>query len=164
MATTAPNVINYTIPQGQVHFTLTGGTRTHLGNCRLFTYTPTVTTKDHFQSMTAIRSKDFSPVTQVSAVINMELDEINEYNLALFLLANPMTSGALAGLSDTQLIGILEFAGANSIGSLMTFNGTVQLKPTKDLSLVQDNDNFQIIPLSADVLLAGGAYGHWTVA
>jgi hypothetical protein len=164
MATTAPNILNYTIPQGQVHFTVTGGTRTHLGNCRLFTYTPTVTTKDHFQSMTGIRSKDFSPVTQVAAAIKMELDEINEYNLALFVLANPQTSGTLGGLTDTQLIGTLEFQGFNSIGSLMTFTGKVQMKPTSDLSLVQDNDNFQIIPLSADVLLDTGAYGHWTVA
>jgi hypothetical protein len=159
---TAPNIANYAIPQGQVHFTPTAGVRTHLGNCRLFTYTPTVTKKDHFQSMSGIRSKDFSPVVQVSATIKMELDEINTFNLELFLLANPGTGGALGGLTNTQIIGVLEFAGGGSIGPLMTFTGKVQMSPTSDLSLVQDNDNFQIIPLNADVLLDTGAYGHWT--
>jgi hypothetical protein len=159
---TAPSTSNYTIPKGSVHFTPTGGTRTHLGNCFNFTYTPAVTKKDHFQSMSGIRSKDLSVVTQLDATIKMSLDEINEFNLALFLLAETGTA-SMGGLTNTQLKGKLEFTGANAIGNLMTFTGQVQMQPGGDMSLVTDTDDFQLIPLNAEVLLDAGSYGVWTV-
>jgi len=159
---TAPSTSNYTIPKGAVHFTPTGGSRTHLGNCFNFTYTADVTKKDHFQSMSGIRTKDLSVVTQLGATIKMSLDEINEFNLALFLLAETGTA-SMGGLTNTQLKGKLEFTGANAIGNLMTFTGQVQMLPGGDMSLVTDTDDFQVIPLNAEVLLDSGAYGVWTV-
>src|SRR5512139_159160 len=117
---TAPSITNYAIPKGVVTYTPTGGSLTQLGNCSNFTYTPDVVKKDHFSSMAGIRTKDLSVVSQLAATIKMVLDEINEFNLSLFLLAESGTA-SLGGLTDTNLTGELVFTGGNDIGPLMTF-------------------------------------------
>ena len=159
---TSPSVTNYAIPKGVVQFTPDGGSLTDLGNCSNFTYTADVTRKDHFSSRSGIRTKDLSVVSQLGATIKFTLDEINETNLGLFLLAETGTT-ALGGLTNTQLTGTLEFTGANDIGPRMTFSGKVQLQPGGDMSLVTDTDDWQLIPINAEVLLDAGAYGQWTV-
>lgn len=159
---TSPNVSNYAIPKGIVSFTPDGGSKTDLGNCSNFTYTADVTRKDHFSSRAGIRTKDLSVVSQLGATIKFTLDEINETNLGLFLLAETGTS-SLGGLTNTQLTGTLEFAGANDIGPQLTFTGKVQLQPGGDMSLVTDSDDWQTIPINAEVLLDSGAYGTWDI-
>jgi hypothetical protein len=159
---TAHSVTNYAIPKGVVTFTPTGGSEVDLGNCSNFTYTADVTKKDHFSSREGIRTKDYSVVSQLGATIKLTLDEINETNLGLFLLAETGTS-SLGGLTDTQRTGELVFTGANSVGPQMTFTGKVQLQPGGDMSLVTDSDDWQTIPINAEVLSDGGAYGQWTV-
>lgn len=159
---TAPNTSNYAIPKGIVTYTPDGGSLTDLGNCSNFTYTPDVTKKDHFSSRSGIRTKDLSVVSQLAATIKLTLDEINEFNLSLFLLAESGTS-SLGGLTDTSLSGTLTFTGHNDIGPLTTFTGKVQFQPGGDMSLVTDTDDWQTIPLNAEVLLYAGSYGVWTV-
>ncbi len=158
---TAPNVNNYSIPRGVCTFTPTGGSETTLGNVTQFRYTSDVTKLDHFSSQVGIRVKDRSVVTQLGATIAMILDEINEFNLSLYLLAETGTS-SLGGLTNTDLSGELEFTGTGDIGSQMTFIGQIQFQPGGDLDLIVEND-WQVIPLNAEVLISSGAYGQWTV-
>ena len=158
---TAPNVNNYSIPRGTVQFTPTGGSVTVLGNCPQFRYTADVTKLDHFSSQEGIRIKDRSVVTQLGATIAMVLDEINEFNLSLFLLAETGTS-SLGGLTNTDLTGLLEFTGTNDIGSQVNFSGQVSFLPGGDMDFIVEND-WQTIPLNAEVLVSAGAYGEWTI-
>ena len=132
-----------------------------LGNVKSFIYTPTVTVKDHFSKMSPIRAIDLSVVSQVAAEVKMELEELNDFNLGLFLLAEG-TSGDLVGLTAPTQQGTLHFTGTNSIGAKLTFSGLVQLQPGGDFNLLADNDDFAALPISAKVLFSAGGYGHWT--
>jgi len=142
---------------------LASGPLTHLGNVKSFIYTPTVVIKDHFSKQSPLRAIDLSVVSQVSAEIKMELEEINQYNLSLFLMAQLGATSHLTGLTDTGKQGTLTFTGTNSIGSKITFSGYVQIQPGGDLAVLQDNDDFQFLPVNAKVLLNAGGYGVWTV-
>ena len=157
---TAPNVNNYSIPRGTVVFTPTGGSPTTLGNCTQFRYTSDVTKLDHFSSQVGIRVKDRSVVTQLGATIAMVLDEINEFNMSLYLLAESGTS-SIGGLTDTDLTGEIVFTGANDIGTQVNFTGKIQLQPGGDFNMIVENE-WQTIPINAEVLLDSGAYGQWT--
>lgn len=158
---TAPNVNNYSIPRGTVTFTPTGGSLTTLGNCTQFRYTSDVTKLDHFSSQVGIRVKDRSVVTQLGATIAMVLDEINAFNLSLYLLAETGTA-TMGGLTNTDLTGELVFTGANDIGSQVNFTGQVQFQPGGDFDMIVENE-WQTIPLNAEVLISAGAYGEWTI-
>ncbi|HET7376546.1 MAG TPA: hypothetical protein VFK30_07550 [Anaerolineae bacterium] len=135
---------------------------TTLGNCTSFIYTPDVQKLDHFSSQQGIRVKDLSVVTQLGATIKMILDEINEFNLSLFVLAEGNTTGSMGGLTKTDLEGTLTFTGTNSVGSQVTFTGLVQFQPGGDFNMITEND-WQTIPLNAEVLSSAGSYGTWTV-
>ena len=141
---------------------LSSGPLTHLGNVKSFIYTPTVVIKDHFSKQSPLRAIDLSVVSQVSAEIKMELEEINNYNLSLFLLAQLGATAHLTGLTDTGKQGTLTFTGTNAIGSHLTFSGYVQIQPGGDLAVLADNDDFQFLPVNAKVLLNAGGYGVWT--
>ncbi len=158
---TAPNTNNYSIPRGTVSFTPTGGSLTVLGNCPQFRYTSDVTKLDHFSSQQGIRVKDRSVVTQLAATIAMVLDEINEFNLSLYLLAETGTS-SMGGLTNTDLSGVLSFTGTNDIGSQVNFTGHINFLPGGDLNMIVESE-WQTIPLNAEVVQFGGAYGEWTI-
>lgn len=160
---TAPNIDNLTISKGVVKFTPTGGSETDLGECSNFTYTADVTKKDYFSNRSGIRTKVKSVVTQLSATIKLTLNEINDFNVALYTLAETGTA-TMEGLTDTQLTGVLTFTGANSVGTTLTFSGNVQMQPGGDFNLLQDNDDWTALPINAEVLANtdGIGYGHWT--
>lgn len=158
---TAPNVKNYTIPRGTAVFTPTAGSPITLGNITQFRYSADVTKLDHFSSQAGIRTKDRSVVTQLGATIAMIVDEINEDNMALFLLADTGTS-SLGGLTNTNFEGTLVFTGTNDIGSQVNLTAKVQLQPGGEINLITEND-WMNIPLNAEVLLDAGAYGVWTI-
>lgn len=159
---TAPDVRNYSIPRGTVSFTPTNGSPTDLGNCTQFRYTADITKLDHYSSMAGIRTKDKSVVTQLGATISMVLDEINQFNMALFVLGDTDTTGAIGGLTNTTLTGSLSFTGTNDVGSQVNFTGNVQFQPGGDFNMIVENE-WQNIPLNAEVLASGGTYGSWTI-
>jgi hypothetical protein len=134
---------------------------TSLGNVKSFVYSSAVTVKDHFSKQSPVRAIDFSVISELGATIKMELEEINEFNLGLYLLAESGSSH-LTGLTAPQLEGTLTFTGTNSIGAQVTFTGLVQLQPGGDYNVLSDNDDFSALPISAKVLFSAGGYGHWT--
>jgi hypothetical protein len=135
---------------------------TILGNVKSFVYSAQVQTKDHYSKQSSVRALDFSVVSQLGASIKMELEEINQFNLALYLLAQVGATAHLTGLTAPTLEGDLTFTGTNALGALLTFAGLVQLQPGGDFSVLLDNDDFAFLPISAKVLFSGGGYGHWT--
>jgi len=160
---TAPNVNNYSILRGTFTFTPTSGSAIVLGDVSNCTYTPTVTKLDHFSHQAGIRVKDRSVPVEIGASMKMTLDEINEHNLAMYLLGDTNTSGTLGGLTNPSLSGTLAMTGTNAVGSKLTFTGKVNLLPAGDLIMVQDTAAWAGLPISAEVLLDQGSYGRWTV-
>jgi len=158
----APSVRNYAIGRGTFTFTPDGGSATVLGNVRNCTYAPDITKKDHFSTQTGIRTKDYSVVSTLGATMRMTLDEINDFNLAMYLLADSATSGGLGALTQPQAQGILTITGTNTIGPKISFTGKVTLLPAGDMTIVADSDDWTGIPVSAEVQLDSGAYGIWT--
>jgi len=57
-----------------------------LGNCNQFEFEPQVTRLDHWEHMTGIRSKDFSPIVQQSARCRLRLDEFTVTNLQMYMM------------------------------------------------------------------------------
>lgn len=134
-----------------------------LGNCKSWIYTPDVTTKDHYSKMSPLRAIDMTIISQLGATIKMVLDEVNDFNVGLFVLGEQATDGTIGGLTNTNQTGTLTMTGTNSIGPQVSFTGKVKFQPAGDLNVLSDNDDFMEIPLSAKVLLDGGKYGVWTV-
>ena len=166
---TSPNVANYHIGKGIVSFKETGGgSFVDLGNAPQFTYTPTVEKLDHFSAREGVKTKDFTAITQVGATIEIQLDEINGYNLGFFALAdvNPTTAGdiVLGGLSKTNFTGTIQVVGTNEIGQQVDFIADVSFVPSGDFSFITSEDAFTILTINAEVQKdAGGNFGVWTV-
>src|SRR4030095_1194225 len=113
----APNTINYVLSQGNVQYTPTGGTQFHMGNCTRFIYTPTVDKLEHFSRMCSVRIKDKTVIRQVSATIQLTLEEVIFENLSLFFQSDVNTSGSIHGMTDMNQEGVLTFSGTNSVGN-----------------------------------------------
>lgn len=95
--------------------------------------------------------------------MKMTLDEINDFNTAMFLLGDTATTGQIGGLTNPELSGVLTMTGTNAIGTKVHFTGKVNLLPAGDLVMVQDTAAWAGLPISAEVLLDAGAYGLWTL-
>ena len=73
---TSPNIGNYYIGKGEVSIKLLGESQyTAVGNCPTFEFTAKVTQLDHYSSMTGVKVKDFTAVTEISGTLTMVLEE-----------------------------------------------------------------------------------------
>lgn len=156
----APDTLNLSMFQGDVHFTPTGGSRTHMGNCTRFVYTPTIDKLEHFSRMTPIRTKDLTVSRQVGATVQLTLEEITLLNLAIFMQGDVAT-GTILGMTSTDQQGILEFDGTNSVGNKVAWTGLVSFTPSGDFDMLKED--WAEIGLTADVLLNNAAYGETTL-
>lgn len=83
----SPTINAYYVGTGVLTFQPQGGaTFLPLGNCNQFEFEPQITRLDHWEHMTGIRSKDYSPIVQQSARCRLRLDEHTARNLAMFAL------------------------------------------------------------------------------
>jgi hypothetical protein len=83
----SPTVSAYYVGTGVLSWQPEGGSAfTVLGNCNQFEFEPQVTRLDHWEHMTGIRSKDFSPIVQQAARCRLRLDEFTAYNLKMFMM------------------------------------------------------------------------------
>jgi hypothetical protein len=90
----SPDIHAYYVGTGVLSYQPEGGsTFTELGNCNQFEFEPQITRLDHWEHMTGIRSKDFSPIVQQAARCRLRLDEFTAYNLKMFM----MDGGTLGG-------------------------------------------------------------------
>jgi len=156
----APDTLNLSMFQGDVHFTPTGGSRFHMGNCTRFVVTPTVDKLEHFSRMTPVRVKDKTVTRQVGMTVGITLEEVILANLAIFMQGDSAT-GTILGMTHTDQEGILEFDGTNSVGNKVAWMGKVSFTPAGDFDMLKED--WAEIQLSADVLLDNSAYGETTL-
>jgi hypothetical protein len=162
----SPNIGNYYIGKGLVSIKLLGeSVYTPVGNCPTFEFTAKVTQLDHYSSMTGVKVKDFTAVTEISGTLEMVLEEYTARNLGLALLGLP--SGAPSPgeetidiFADPVIYGSVKFVGQNDIGPIWTVQfPLVSIKPNKALSLI--GSTWGTVNLMGDVLYdaAQGTFG-----
>lgn len=156
----APDTLNLSMFQGDVHFTPTGGSRFHMGNCTKFTFSPTVDKLEHFSRMSPIRAKDKTVTRQVGATVALTLEEVTLENLAIFMQGDAST-GTILGMTHTDQEGTLEFDGTNSVGTKVFWTGLISFSPAGDFDFLKED--WAEILLTADVLLSNNAYGETSI-
>lgn len=91
----APNTDNYVLGRGRLSFArIVDGVQENerpLGNAPALTFSLEVERLDHFSSMSGLRSKDKTVVTQVTPTLSFTLDEINDDNLNLLFMGSKET-------------------------------------------------------------------------
>jgi hypothetical protein len=153
----SPNIGNYYIGKGMVSIKLLGeSVYTACGNVPTFEFQAKVTQLDHYSSMTGVKVKDFTAVTEISGSLTMILEEFTARNMGFAMLGIP--SGGASPSEETieifsapVIYASVKFVGANDIGPDWTANfPLVQLSPNKALSLI--GNTWGTIDLMGDVL------------
>lgn len=166
----SPNIGNYYIGRGNVYIKLLGESAfIHCGNCPTFEFTAKVTQLDHYSSMTGVKVKDFTAVTEISGSLTMVLEEWTARNMGFALLGLPTggpspVADVVDIFADPVIYGHVKFVGANDVGPVYTVDfPLVSLKPNKALSLI--GNTWGTIDLMGDVLFdrVAGGFGTATV-
>lgn len=163
----SPNIGNYYIGRGLVSIQLLGETEyTPCGNSPQFEFMAKVTSLDHYSSMTGVKVKDFTAVTEISGSLTMVLEEFTARNMGFALLGLPANSGGspleeqetIDIFADPVIYGSVMFVGANDVGPIWTtIFPLVSIKPSKAIAFI--GNTYGTIELLGDVLydrLAGG--------
>jgi hypothetical protein len=166
----SPNIGNYYIGKGLVSLKLLGeSSYVACGNCPTFEFLAKVTQLDHYSSMTGVKVKDFTAVTELSGSLTMVLEEFTARNMGFALLGLPTggpspTPDTIDIFSDPIIYGAVKFVGENDIGPKWTVTfPLVSLKPNKALALI--GSQWGTIDLLGDVLFdhTSGGFGTATV-
>jgi len=154
---TSPNIGNYYIGKGVVSIKLLGESHyTACGNCPTFEFLAKVTELDHFSSMTGVKVKDFTAVTEISGSLTMVLEEFTARNMGFALLGIPSGGPSPADetiniFSSPVIYAAVQFVGANDVGPDWTAQfPLVKLSPNKAVSLI--GNTWGTIDLMGDVL------------
>ena len=164
---TSPNIGNYYIGRGAVSIQMLGESAfVPCGNSPQFEFQAKVTQLDHYSSMTGVKVKDFTAVTEISGSLTMVLEEFTARNMGFALLGLPINSGG-SPLEEIETIDIfadpviyasVKFVGANDVGPQWTTTfPLVSLKPSKAIAFI--GNAYGTIDLMGDVLydrLSGG--------
>ena len=170
----SPNIGNYYIGKGLVSIKLLGESAyVDCGNCPTFEFMAKVTQLDHFSSMTGVKVKDFTAVTEISGTLTMVLEELTARNMGFALLGIPAGDPALGSPSPADanidifanpvIYGAVKFVGTNDIGPNWTVEfPLVKLSPNKALSLI--GNTWGTVDLEGDVLTTARAGGFGTAS
>lgn len=135
----------------------------HIGNVPTLTYQSDITTEQHKQSMSGIKSTDFEYVTEITATISAVLEEVTPENMALFVLGTQVddTAGGseIGGLTLTSVEGDFKYLSDNAYGRQIEFHARVSIKPNGEFNFITDGLNS--IPLQFTVLKDDGVFGRW---
>lgn len=160
-----PDPRNYQIGKAQVYFTGVehGAVRRHVGNVSQAEITLKVQTLDHYSSMTGVKTKDLTIITEKAAEIKMALEEWTPANLALALVGMETVDTAgdfeIEILSENMRFGKLELIGMNDIGPRWDYIlNKVGIKPAAALAAI--SDQWGKIELMAEVFAVAGVFGH----
>lgn len=163
----SPNIGNYYIGKGEVSIKLLGEPiYTPAGNCPQFEFQAKVTQLDHFSSMTGVKVKDFTAVTELSGDLTIVLEEFTARNMGLAMLGLPTGGPSPADevvdiFADPVIYGSVQFVGANDIGPVWTVSfPLVSLKPSKAIALI--GNTWGTIDLMGDVLFDARTGGFGT--
>ena len=165
---TAPNILNYFIGKGELHFTPDGGVERDLGNSPSFEVVPNIEKLDHFESRSGVKAKDRSVAVTVEGTVNVTLDEItmDNLNLALFGgtdLVQGNTSGDLEFdiLGASEIKGALRLLGTNDVGNRFQVDvNSVSFTPSAGFNFI--SEEFGVIELEGEMLKVSGSFGTVT--
>lgn len=159
------SVDNYYIGKGIVSFKKAGvgGAYVDMGNCPTFEFTPELETLDHFSSRAGVKSKDKTVVISKKGTLKLVLDEWTPENLAIALLDDTYSTGAIEIFGGTSVKGSVKLVGSNDIGQQFTVEFlNVEFIPSAALSFI--TDEWGQIELTGQVEVDGtGSFGTVTV-
>lgn len=161
----SPSVLNYQYGAGALYLKVDGvdDALRHVGNMRSLTLAKEIESIEHKQTMSGLRSTDLEIITEVGASMNVELEEVTQENMALFVMGTPTegTGGesTILGLSNTTLDADFQYVSDNARGRNMIFSGRASIRPNGDFSFI--TDGLTAIPLTLKILQSGGAFGTW---
>ena len=141
----------------------------HVGNVPTFTFTPKVTTLDHYSSMAGSRIKDLTIITEKSGEVKMDLEELTAQNLAMLLMGDVGNDGGTPPNPQVQIfsrssfIGELKFYATNEVGPRWFVDLlSVNLVPSGDFSPIIDNAFVKLV-VSGSVQSIDGVFGSMTL-
>lgn len=168
---TSPNIGNYYIGRGLVSIQLLGEeVFTPCGNSPQFEFMAKVTQLDHYSSMTGVKYKDFTAVTEISGSLTMVLEEFTARNMGFALLGLPTggpspTPDTIDIFSDPIIYGSVKFVGTNDVGPIWTtVFPLVSIKPSRAIAFI--GNTYGTVDLMGDVLFdqVSGGFGTATTS
>lgn len=153
---TSPNPDNYYVGGGIVSVKMDDDDDyVDVGNVTSFQLSPNITRLDHFSSRGGIREKDASVITEVSATLDIVMEEYTARNLSLVLMGVPVLGAGTVTmdiLAMGQRQGAVKFVGHNQIGPQWTFTyPRVNFSPGKTFQAITDA-KWGAIEIQAEVL------------
>ena len=162
---TSPSVENYMYGAGALYIMLDDidVAFRHVGNVPTFTYTSEVTTEQHKQSMSGIKSTDFEFVTEITATCTAVLEEVTPENMQLFVLGsmadNTDGNAEIAGLTLTEFGADLKYVSDNANGRQIELYARVNCKPNGEFNFI--SEGLTSIPVQFEVLKSDDKFGRW---
>jgi hypothetical protein len=162
----SPNVENYQYGAGACYLKIddVDVAFRHVGNVPELTASSEITTLDHKQSMSGLKSTDLEIITEVAKTLNMTMEEVTPENMALFVMGTISTATdgevRIGGLTKTSMLGDFRFISDNPNGRQMEFNARVSVRPNGDFNFITDGLNS--IPVTMKVLKNAGEFGVWS--
>jgi hypothetical protein len=163
----SPDVHNLAVGKGFILFKPEDATDFyHVGNVPTFTFTPKITTLDHFSSMEGTRLKDLSITLEKSGEIKMDMEELTARNLAMLVLGDVTedTDGnpVVSIFSRDSLTGQLQYYATNEVGPRWYVDLlSVTFNPSGDFSPI--GDTFAKLPVTGTVQAVDGVFGTMTL-
>lgn len=138
----------------------------HVGNVPTFTFTPKITTLDHFSSMEGTRLKDLSITLEKSGEIKMDMEELTARNLAMLVLGDVSEdedgNTQVSIFSRDSLTGRLQYFATNEVGPRWYVDLlSVTFNPSGDFSPI--GDTFAKLPVTGTVQAVDGVFGTMTL-
>lgn len=162
----SPDVGNLAVGKGFILFKPDGGSFYHVGNVPTFTFTPKITTLDHFSSMEGTRLKDLSITLEKSGEVKMDMEELTATNLAMLVLGDITTdtdgNPIVSIFSRDSLTGELQYYATNEIGPRWYVDLlSVTFNPSGDFSPI--GDTFAKLSVTGTVQAVDGVFGTMTL-
>jgi hypothetical protein len=163
----SPDVSNLAVGKGFIIFKPVDATAFyHVGNVPTFTFTPKITTLDHFSSMEGTQLKDLSITLQKTGEVKMDMEELTAQNLAMLVLGDVTldTNGnpVVNIFSRDSLTGELKFYATNEVGPRWYVDLlSVQFNPSGDFSPI--GTTFAKLSVTGTVNAVDGVFGTMTL-
>lgn len=164
MPVASPNIVNYTVGKGAVFIRISGETNfRHIGNCPVFTFTPTIEKLEHFSSLTGVKTKDRTEILSKSGTLKITFEEMTPENLRIALLSSAPTNGSggdqnLDIFTQSSLRCEVKFVGNNSIGPRYeVYFAQVDFIPSGDIPWI--SEEWMQVELEGECGAVNGSFG-----
>jgi len=135
----------------------------HVGNVPTLSVAVDITEDEHKQSMSGLKSTDFTVITEIAKRLTAVLEEVTPENMAMFVMGEFATNSdgdeEAGGLTLTSIEADMKYISDNARGREMEFWARVSIRPNGDFNFITDGINS--IPLLLTVLKQDGKFGRW---